>query len=132
RDASGDLIAYENKSEIFEGRDARLGGTVMLPGSQFKEQDLDIWAGYMLADGSIVTGSSFGQKKTLPGGSNPTQVVGFDGPIDQHELGTQTGFYVRKFIDPDPVAGQVGTQSDVWWIYFRYGEVLLNAAEAAF
>lgn len=132
RDASGNLIAYENKSEIFEGRDARLGGTIMLPGSQFKGQNLDIWAGYMLSDGSIISGSSFGQKKTLPGESNPTQVVGFDGPIDQLELGTQTGFYVRKFMDPDPVAGQLGTGSDVWWIYFRYGEVLLNAAEAAY
>jgi hypothetical protein len=131
RDASGELIAYEDKGEIFEGRDARLGGTVMLPGSQFKGQDLDIWAGYLLSDDSIISGSSFGQKKTLPGESSPTQVVGFDGPIDQLELGTQTGFYVRKFIDPDPEGGQLGTQSDVWWIKLRYGEVLLNAAEAA-
>lgn len=131
RDSFGEYIAYDNKSEIFEGRDARLGGTIMLPGSQFKGQDLDIWAGYMLSDGTIVTGANFGQKKVLPGESTPTQVVGFDGPIDQLELGTQTGFYVRKFIDPAPSAGQIGTGSDVWWIYYRYGEVLLNAAEAA-
>src|SRR5699024_702673 len=129
RDSAGELIAYEDKSKIFEGRDARLGGTVILPGSQFKGQNLDIWAGYMLPDGSIITGSNFGQKKTLPGESTPTQVVGFDGPIDQKELGTQTGFYIRKFLDPNPSAGQIGTGSDVWWIYYRYGEVLLNAAE---
>jgi len=132
RDSAGELIAYEDKSKIFEGRDARLGGTVILPGSQFKGQNLDIWAGYMLPDGSIITGSNFGQKKTLPGESTPTQVVGFDGPIDQKELGTQTGFYIRKFLDPNPSAGQIGTGSDVWWIYYRYGEVLLNAAESAF
>jgi hypothetical protein len=132
QDESGEFIAYEDKSTLFEGRDARLGGTVILPGSQFKGQNLDIWAGYMLQDGEIVTGSSFGQRKTLPGGSNPVQVVGSDGPIDQLELGTQTGFYIRKYLDPIPSAGQIGTGSDVWWIYYRYGEILLNAAEAAF
>ncbi len=132
QDESGESIAYEDKSALFEGRDARLGGTVILPGSQFKGQDLDIWAGYILQDGEIITGSSFGQRKTLPGQSEPTQVVGFDGPIDQLELGTQTGFYIRKYLDPVPSAGRIGTGSDVWWIYYRYGEVLLNAAEAAF
>lgn len=129
---TGEYIAYDSKSEIFEGRDARLGGTVILPGSQFKGQDLDIWAGYLLSNGDVVTGSNFGQKKVLPGQTEPTQVVGFDGPIDQLELGTQTGFYLRKYLDPNPSAGRIGTGSDVWWIYLRFGEVLLNAAEAAY
>lgn len=132
KDSNGDYIKYDNISDIFADRDARLGGTVILPGSQFKGQNLDIWAGYMLSDGSIVTGSSFGAKKTLPGQTNPTQVVGFDGPIDQLEHGTQTGFYIRKYLDPTPSAGQIGTGSEVWWIRYRYAEVLLNAAEAAF
>ncbi|MDZ7691158.1 MAG: RagB/SusD family nutrient uptake outer membrane protein [Balneolaceae bacterium] len=100
RDSNGDLIAYEDKSEIFANRDPRLAGTVILPGSQFKGQDLDIWAGVMESNGTITTGDQFGQQKTLPGESEPEQVVGFDGPIDQLELGTQTGFYIRKYLDP--------------------------------
>lgn len=132
RDSSGDLIAYEDKNEIFANRDARLAGTVILPGSQFKGQDLDIWAGVMESDGTITTGDQFGQQKTLPGESDPEQVVGFDGPIDQLELGTQTGFYIRKYIDPAPAGGRIGTGSDIWWIHYRLGEIYLNAAEAAF
>ncbi|GAA4316469.1 RagB/SusD family nutrient uptake outer membrane protein [Compostibacter hankyongensis] len=129
--ATGDDIPYDDPQDIFSGRDARLGGTVILPGTQFRDQNLDIWAGYVLANGSIVTGSTFGQKKDLPGKPN-VQVVGFDGPIDQLEHGTQTGFYIRKFLDPSTGAGQIGTGSEVWWVRYRYGEVLLNAAEAAF
>lgn len=132
RDSNGDLISYENKSDIFANRDPRLAGTVMLPGSQFKGADLDIWAGVMESDGTITTGDQFGQRKTLPGESEPEQVVGFDGPIDQLELGTQTGFYIRKYIDPAPAAGRIGTGSDIWWIHYRLGEIYLNAAEAAF
>ena len=131
KDASGQFIPYDDVADIFADRDARLGGTIILPGSQFRDQDLDIWAGYQLADGSIVSGSQFGQKKDLPGQPN-TQVVGEDGPIDQLEHGAQTGFYIRKYNDPTGGAGEIGSGSEVWWIRYRYGEVLLNAAEAAF
>ena len=45
---------------------------------------------------------------------------------------SNTGFYVRKFLDSKPASGQRGVGSDIWWIRYRYAEVLLNAAEAAF
>lgn len=132
KDASGNAVKYDNIGDIFKDRDARLGGTIILPGSQFRGQNVDIWAGYQLADGSILSGSQYGQKKTLPGQSNPTQVVGLDGPIDQLEHGAQTGFYIRKYNDPAAGAGQIGSGSETWWVRYRYAEVLLNAAEAAF
>ena len=68
----------------------------------------------------------------MPGGSTPVQVVGFDGPIDGREWSAQTGFYVRKHMDPKTGSGQRGLKSDVWWVRCRLGEVYLNAAEAAF
>lgn len=131
---SGGFVYYDNIGDIFQGRDARLGGTVILPGSTFKSLPVDIWAGYQLANGSVVTGDAFGQLKTgaLPGVSGSVQVVGKDGPIDALEYSAQTGFYIRKFLDPKPGSGQIGTRSDVWWVRYRYSEVLLNAAEAAF
>ena len=58
--------------------------------------------------------------------------MGFDGPIDGLEFTAQTGFYIRKYLDPAPGSGEIGTQSSVWFIRYRYAEVLLNAAEAAF
>ncbi|MGV3557263.1 RagB/SusD family nutrient uptake outer membrane protein [Larkinella arboricola] len=130
--ATGQPIYYTNPQDIFAGRDARLGGTIILPGSQFKGKTVDIWAGYLLGNGTVVTSDALGGKKVLPGKTAEEQVVGFDGPIDNLEFSAQTGFYVRKYQDPTVGSGQIGTQSEVWWIRYRYAEVLLNAAEAAF
>jgi hypothetical protein len=44
---------------------------------------------------------------------------------------TQTGFYIRKWLDPTIGSGRRGRQSDMAFIRYRYAEVLLNAAEAA-
>ncbi|WP_205514450.1 RagB/SusD family nutrient uptake outer membrane protein [Longitalea arenae] len=131
-DGSGNPVYYNNLSDIFAGRDARLYGTVILPGSSFKGRPVDIWAGYQLADGSIVTGDDRGAQKTLPGQSGPVQVVGFDGPVSAKEFTAQTGFYLRKYVDPTPGAGSRGTNSEIPFIRYRYAEVMLNAAEAAF
>ncbi|GEO07789.1 RagB/SusD family nutrient uptake outer membrane protein [Segetibacter aerophilus] len=132
RDASGNPIYYNNPIDIFAGRDARLAGTVMLPGSSFKGQPLDIWAGYKLADGSVLTNQDASKLVPLPGTTTPVQVLGKDGPYDGNEKRTQSGFYLRKYLDPTPGAGSRGTNSGVAFIRYRYAEVLLNAAEAAF
>ncbi len=133
KDASGDFIIYDKVKDIFKGRDARLGGTIMLPGSTFRGDSIDIFAGYIMPQDnwSILTGSSFGQHRKLPNGKS-TEIVGKDGPINGLQFGTQTGFYVRKYLNPDPLAGNRTRGSDTWWIYYRYAEVLLNASEAAF
>ena len=132
KDNSGDFISYDEIDGIFDGRDARLKGTVIVPGSSFKGRKVDIWAGVQLADGTIVSGDSRGQQKEFPGSNGQEQVVGFDGPIDGLEFTAQTGFYIRKYQDPKAGSGQRGVQSDVWFIRYRYAEVLLNAAESAF
>ncbi|MDJ1485478.1 RagB/SusD family nutrient uptake outer membrane protein [Cytophagaceae bacterium DM2B3-1] len=130
--ANNQVAYFNNPQDLFIGRDARLWGTVILPGTQFKNKEVDIWGGYMLANGSVVTADVLGGKKKLSVQGELQQVVGFSGPIDNLEFSAQTGFYVRKYLDPAKGSGQLGTQSDVWWIRYRYAEVLLNAAEAAF
>ncbi|WP_020531976.1 RagB/SusD family nutrient uptake outer membrane protein [Flexithrix dorotheae] len=131
-EATGNYIYYDDPIEAFEGRDARLAGTVILPGSTYRGKQVDIWAGYQLADGSIISADQLGGRAVLPGNTVESQVVGYDGPVDQLESSAQSGFYVRKFNDLDVGSGQRGTGSDVWWVRYRYAEVLLNAAEAAF
>ena len=130
--ANGDYIYFSNPKDMFAGRDARLEGTVMVPGSFYKGKQLDIWAGFLLADGTVINGDNFGTRKTLPGKSAPEYVVGWDGPIDGLEFSAQSGFYVRKYMDLAVGSGQRGVNSEVWWIRYRLGEVYLNAAEAAF
>lgn len=131
KDASGNPIYYDKQIDAFANRDARLGGTVILPGTSFKLRPVDIWAGYQLPNGSILSGDDRGSQRPLPDGST-AQVVGFDGPIVGKEHTAQTGFYIRKYLDPAIGSGSRGTQSELPYIRYRYAEVLLNAAEAAF
>jgi hypothetical protein len=132
RDASGNPIFYTDQQDIFAGRDARLAGTVLLPNALFKGKRVDIWAGYQLADGSILTSSDASILQKLPGTDVAVQVVGKDGPVNGQEFRTQSGFYIRKYLDPQIGSGRRGRQSDVAFIRYRFAEVLLNAAEAAF
>ena len=131
KDGLGNPIYYANPQDIFAGRDARLAGTVLLPNGLFKGKRVDIWAGYQLADGSILTSDEAGQLKPLPGTTNAVQVVGKDGPVNGLEFRAQSGFYIRKWLDPTVGSGRRGRGSDVAFIRYRFGEVLLNAAEAA-
>jgi hypothetical protein len=131
-DASGNPVFYNNAQDIFADRDARLAGTIILPGGSFKGQTVDIWAGYRLANGTIVTSDEAGHLKPIVPGGPDVQVVGADGPVNGLELRTQTGFYIRKYLDPTVGSGRRGQGSTVAFIRYRYAEVLLNAAEAAF
>jgi hypothetical protein len=123
-DAGGNPIYYANQQDIFAGRDARLAGTVMLPGAIFKGAAIDVRAGYQNAAGNFISSDN------IPGTSTPA--VGLDGPVDGLEFRTQTGFYIRKYLDPATGSGRRGRRSDVAFIRYRYAEVLLNGAEAAF
>lgn len=131
-DASGNPIYYTDQQGPFAGRDARLAGTVMLPHFFWKTAFIDIWGGYLLPNGSIISSDDATHLATLPGGSTQVQVVGKDGPTPIGEpLRTQTGFYIRKYLDPATGSGRRGRGSDVNFIRYRYAEVLLNAAEAS-
>ena len=56
--------------------------------------------------------------------------VGKDGPLSRATY-TNTGFNLRKFVDETTESSARGQGSYIWWVYFRMGEVYLNAAEAA-
>jgi hypothetical protein len=131
-----DYIYYDNLSGPFANKDARLYGTVIYPGTTFKGQEVQIQAGVMVWNGtnyqmiegglaSVYGGTAFpnGDGKLLTGSSGPQ--------ANQTEV-TNSGFYLRKYIDPVPKSSTRGVLSDVWWVRFRLGEVLLNASEAAF
>jgi hypothetical protein len=77
---------------------------------------------YDIIDG-IDLGSNYTDNKLLTASAGPhrsTQEV------------TNTGFYLRKYVDTGGGTSTRGIQSDVWWVWFRMGEIYLNAAEAAF
>ncbi|MES2376022.1 MAG: RagB/SusD family nutrient uptake outer membrane protein [Bacteroidota bacterium] len=141
RDITGAPAYYDTPQDIFAGRDARLAGTVLIPGAIWKSAANDIWAGYWTPNanpanltfeqGTITTSDVASNLKPLPGTTIPVQVVGKDGPINGLQFHTQTGFYIRKWLDPNVGTGRRGQGSDIPFIRYRYSEVLLNAAEAA-
>ena len=124
-------IFYDEIDGIFDGKDGRLGGTVILPGSQFAGKPVDLQAGVYAwnADANRydrVTGNL--NSNYADGG----KLTGADGPVHQEDWTSASGFYVRKYLDPAPNASTFSPGADTWWVWFRLGEIYMNAAEAAF
>jgi hypothetical protein len=131
KDGSGNYIAYETLDGIFANKDARLYGTVVYAGSLFRSEPVDIQAGvaiwnatenkYTLRVGDL--GSTYEDGKPLTGN---------DGPRNDDQYVSNTGFYIRKFVSENPQDGVRPSLASNWWPWFRLGEIYLNAAEAAF
>ena len=126
-----DYVVYDTPSDIFANKDARLYGTIVYPGSKFRNQDVDIQAGVavwndktgsydLLTDSKL--GSAYDDNKTF---------VGLDGPQTNSPNVSNTGFYIRKFIS-EASGYTLRNYAENWWPWFRLGEIYLNAAEAAF
>jgi len=62
-----------------------------------------------------------------------TRIAGLDtrqGPIENWN-GSFTGYYFRKFIDPDPNLRDNTGRQNIPWPFFRYTEAILNYVEAS-
>ena len=131
-DDGSDFIYYDNLSDVFANKDARLYGTVIYPGAPFKGISLDMQAGVKVWDASsnsyrTVEGADLGA--TWEGDGELLTYAG--GPHRSIMEVTNTGFYLRKFVDSGAGTSTRGIQSDVWWVRYRLGEIYLNATEAA-
>lgn len=111
----------QNLVDAYEGTDGRpiASSTVYNAADPYKNRDPRFYA-TVLHNGSVFSGKPV---ETFDGGAN-SKAAGPDG--------TNTGYYLRKFLDPRPekVANLYPSTSDQDWIFFRYAEVLLNYAEA--
>lgn len=126
-----DWTFYDEIDDIFDGKDRRLYGTVIYPGTSFAGVDVEMQAGvYVWNEGA-------GKYDRVVGAAPSTYtdggiLTGDDGPVPQAGYVCATGFLIRKHLDSDPGARQTAIDSDVWWVRLRLGEIYLNAAEAAF
>lgn len=124
-DASGEPILYENPFDIFNDKDPRLLASIMLPFSNWQGGQLEIRRGI------VVNGSKRTSEDLTAGYPNNTsafKIVGKDGPLTTGDP-SKTGFYVKKSMNPNTRVNF--GESSTPFIVFRYGEVLLNYAEAA-
>jgi starch-binding outer membrane protein, SusD/RagB family len=127
---NSDFIYYDNLSDIFANKDARLYGTVIYPGTSFKGLQVQMQAGVMVWNNgayTVVEGNDLSTNYT-----DGKLLTGSAGPHRSIQEVTNTGFYLRKYVDAGAGTSTRGIQSDIWWVWFRLGEIYMNATEAAF
>lgn len=124
-DALGNQIYYDNADDIFKDKDPRFFATVLYPNCPWQGDALEIRRGIIDSNGMKIEASAFSDK--FPEDESYT-VSGKDGLVLQGDC-SRTGFYIKKFMDPDNRL----EQSRSWqnYLVFRYAETLLNYAEAA-
>ena len=134
KDSNGSYILYDNISDIFANKDGRLYGTIVYGGTTFRNLPVNIQAGVAVWENNsyrLSVAPNLGQKYDIKGGDNGLW-TGFDGPKDNAQDVSNTGFYMRKFVSDASGASTRGTSAENWWPWFRLGEIYLNAGEAAF
>ena len=130
-DALGEPVYYDEIGDIFDNKDLRLAGSVVLPGMAFRGQTAQIQAGIIQWNSATARYDTLVTNSLGSRDDDGNIITGFDGPSSDINI-SNTGFYMRKFVSEAPGAGSRTNLADNWWAVFRYAEVLLNAAEAAF
>ncbi len=110
-------------SDPYLNRDPRFYATILYDGAGWKPRPGDV-TGFDPVD-QIQTGQ-------YDDGTG-TRIAGLDTRQSQIEdwNGSRTGYYVRKFIDPDPaLVDSFSSEQVIPWPFIRFTEVVLNYVEA--
>lgn len=144
-------IHYPTMSAPFANKDPRFAGTIIAPGTQFRNSaGLGTLQGGMVTsqrgviyNGTIYNASNYAQyfnpaTRQFSASSGPVPPAGLvwgsgnsgGSPTD---LGTDNAFWIKKWTDPVTEIGLIKDwTSRTSWMDMRYGEVLMDFAEAAF
>lgn len=104
---------YEDRADFFADRDARLLGTIIVPGEMFQGNLIDVKYGEIDAKGKEQIASRYRGKYGM---GADTQ--------------TSTAMFRKKHVDDSKTHSLTDADSDQPYIAMRYAEVLLIAAEA--
>ena len=118
-------IEYKDPVDLFKNKDPRFAATILLPFSSWPTGTVEVRAG-IIDNGQTITTGSYDKLY------NGMHIIGDHG-IGGNLGNTVTGFYVRKYLDPSYTEEDASTSKGNVQSYkeLRYGEVLLNYAEAA-
>ncbi len=108
----------EQKADPYVNRDPRFYASILYDGAPWKPRGRAEDPANEIQTGTYFVGSN--------------KIVGLDtrqGPIENWN-GSFTGYYFRKFIDPDPNIRDNTTPQTVPWPYFRFTEAIFNYVEA--
>ena len=109
----------------YVGRDPRLYGSILYDGATWKPRTADV------AGKDPVNQIQTGQYE-ITSGSGKVSVAGLDTRKSTVEdwNGSYTGYYMRKFTDPNPAIVDQNTYQQIPWPFLRYTEAMFNYAEA--
>jgi hypothetical protein len=111
--------------QIYTNRDPRLKATVLYDGADWKPRISDAAAtdpANQIQTGVYETGT-FGATKNHNGIDARQSFL-------ENWNGTWSGYYFRKFIDPNPAIVDKDNKQAIPWPFFRYTEAVFNYAEA--
>ena len=134
--ASIPFVKYSNPYEPFKNKDARLLGSIIVPGATFRGVTIVMQGGLITKDGQLLIYQS-GNSEGLDGNTYftygpSTGYSGFYGINSQDDANySATGFSVRKYLSEEKAVSGKEESSTTPWIDFRLAEVYLNYAEAA-
>lgn len=130
KDGSGNYIMYDNPQDAFANKDARLWGTVIYPGADFRGSEVTLQAGQKIWEKGKWT-TKTAKLGTI--GDDGSLITSINGPIANNEnLVNKSGFFFRKFLDEEPAAATNARKSTIWFPRFRIAEAYMIACEAAF
>jgi hypothetical protein len=134
KNPDGSPIFYKNPTDLFLNKDPRLLATVIVPFAKFRGTVIDVQGGIYDQGVKWEAGdetSLYNPETHKPDNTNGTlRIVGVNGFGSGSVEKTQTGFYLRKYLNYKMEQSRADN-SDQPWIVIRYAEVLLNYAEAA-
>jgi starch-binding outer membrane protein, SusD/RagB family len=130
-------IYYDNQYDIFANKDARLMGSIILPGSTFKNTLMNMQGGLITTTGTrlMFTSSSAvgldGKTYYAYGTNSPSGYSAYGNIGKEDENYSCTGFCLKKFLQEAKTVNANYWSSTQAWIDFRLAEIYLNYAEAA-
>lgn len=111
--------SWNLQSELFKDKDPRFHASLFFEGTEWQGEKLENWSGLIKNDGTIIDKGTF----------NKISAVGINLSKSKKNNASITGFGVKKYCDENMIAPKAKTSSTDY-IIFRYGEILLNYAEA--
>jgi len=122
----GTKFDWSNSTEAsapYKNRDPRLYATILYDGAPWKPRDK------ITSNPDPANQIQTGSYEMTHGGALQAGLDTRQSPVENWN-GTWTGYYMRKFIDPDPNLVDNNTRQYIPWPALRYTEAVLNYVEA--
>ncbi|WP_205509693.1 RagB/SusD family nutrient uptake outer membrane protein [Longitalea arenae] len=111
-----------HKAQPYNNRDPRFYASILYDGADWKPRDK--------ISGNVDPANQIQTGKYDQGGGQFLAGLDTRNSSIENWNGSWTGYYMRKFIDPDPNIVDNTTRQTIPWPFFRYTEIVLNYIEA--